>query len=375
MSSPLRTDAFHRDPFPVYRWLRDAHPVFHDRDRDAYVITRYADVVDAARDHGVFSSVDPAPDVFDRMTRMDPPRHDQWRSLTLPRFRPRAVATLAESVRAIARDLVASALAAGSPIDVVRDVAGPLPSTVIGDLIGVPRELNPRFHELSMVSIAGAPADADAANHEMYAMLEPLIAARRADPRDDIVSLLVHGTVDGRPLTERELLGYCLHLMVAGNDTTTNLIASGTYLLGHHPDVRARLAADPTLVPQAIEEMIRHSGPVQMLPRRMAVTTERHGVTLPQGALVELYWGAANRDERRFAHPDTFDIDRTDQGHLGFGHGVHFCLGAHLARLEARAAFDELLRAWPDYRLVPGQPLDIKPGWAIRGYRAVLIEG
>ena len=369
---PLRTDEFHRDPYPIYQRLRDLHPLLHDEERDVYVITRFADVADAARNHASFAQ-DPGPDVFDRMTRMDPPRHNYWRALTAERFHPRSVAKLEAHVREVTRELLEAVLV-DNVVDVVRQFAGPIPSTIVGDLIGVPREYNERFQELSPLCIAGSPDIADAANQEIYSLFEPLIEARRHEPKDDIISILLSGLVDGQPLTLRELLGYCLHLVVAGNDTTTNLIGTGVYLLATHPHVRAMLVNSPALIPQAIEEMLRYDGPVQMLTRRMVAPVELHGLTIPSGGLVELYWGAANRDERQFSTPDVFDMFRSDQRHLGFGHGVHFCLGAHLARLEARVAFEELLARAPEYRLVENQELTVKPGWAIRGFEQVLIE-
>ena len=375
MASPLRTEAFHRDPFPTYRWLRDQHPVFHDTERATYVLTRFADVAEAARDHATFSSDDPASRVLDRMTRMDPPRHDAWRDLTSASFRPRAVLRHEDLVRGIARDLLARARARGAgDLDVVRELAAPIPSTTIGDLIGVPREHNERFQALSEISIAGSPEDADAANREIWSVFDDLIDQRRRAPADDLLSRLLAATFEGGPLTRDQLLGYCLHLVVAGNDTTANLIGTGALLLAEHPRIRAELCERPELIPQAVEEMIRFDGPVQMLPRRCARDVELHGVAIPAGAPVELYWGAANRDERQFDDPDRFDIHRGEARHLGFGHGVHFCLGAHLARLEARVAFEELLAVAPRYRVVPGQALAIKPGWAIRGLTRLLVS-
>ena len=369
----LRTPEFHRDPFPTYRYLRDEHPVFHDSERGAFVLTRYADVRDAARDHVRFSSAATRSEVFDRITRMDPPEHDVWRALLATRFRPRRVATMEPDVRRTARNLVEFARNAGE-LEVVEHFAAPIPSTTIGDLIGLERHLHMRCHALSEISIAGAPEQAAVANDEIYAMFEPLLAARRSEPRDDLISALLTAEVDGRPLTHEELLGYLLHLVVAGNDTTANLIGTGiVYLAGDH-ELKARLVADPSLIPAFVEEMLRFDGPVHMLYRATAVPVEMHGVVIPAGAVVELYWGAANRDERNFVDPDSFVLGRTDAGHVGFGHGVHFCLGSHLARLEARVAFEELLAMAPSYRLVPDQPLEIKPGWSIRGYRRAVIE-
>jgi cytochrome P450 len=170
------------------------------------------------------------------------------------------------------------------------------------------------------------------------------------------------------------LLGYCLHLVVAANDTTANLIGTGTVYLARRPELRARLTAAPVLVADFVEEMLRYDGPVQMLFRTTVEPVVLHDVVIPAGAPVELYWGAANRDERQFRDPDEFVLGRAELQHLGFGHGVHFCLGAHLARLEARVAFEELLSASPSFRLDDEQTLTIKPGWSIRGYKSVFVE-
>jgi cytochrome P450 len=370
LEGPLRTDAFHADPYPTYKLLRDESPAFHDTSRDAYVLTRYADVVDAARDPVRFSSAATRLEVFDRITRMDPPEHDVWRALLSARFRPKQIQTLEHDIRTLARQLLAAGAAAGG-MDLVSRYGAPIPSTIIGDLIGIGREHHARCHVLSEISIAGSPEESAAANEEIYTMFEPLIAARRIEPADDLVSVLLAARVDGQPLTREQLLGYCLHLVVAGNDTTANLISTGAVYLARHPELRAQLAADPSLVPAFVEEMLRYDGPVQMLQRTTTVDVPVHDTVIPAGAGVELYWGAANRDERAFERPDEFLLGRQGPPHLAFGSGVHFCLGAHLARLEARVAFDELVRAWPAYRLDETEPLTIKPGWSIRGYRRV----
>ena len=164
-------------------------------------------------------------------------------------------------------------------------------------------------------------------------MFEPLLVARRREPMDDLASALLSAQVDGRALTHEQILGYCLHLVVAGNDTTANLIGTGAVFLARNPQLRSRLVAEPTLVADFVEEMLRYDGPVQMLLRTTVAPVELHDVIIPAGATVELYWGAANRDDRQFRDPDTFVLGRPELQHLGFGHGVHFCLGAHLTRL------------------------------------------
>jgi cytochrome P450 len=346
--------------------------VFHDEGRDTFALTRFADVVDAARDPVRFSSAATRDEVFDRITRMDPPEHDVWRALLSAQFRPRRIQTLESSVRELTRRLLADGVASGG-FDLVSDYGAPIPSTIIGEMIGIGREHHRRCHELSEISIAGTPAEAARANDEICAMFEPLLGARRRTPADDLVSVLLAAEVDGRPLTQEQLLGYCLHLVVAGNDTTANLISTGAVYLARHPDLRVTLAADLSLVPAFVEEMLRYDGPVQMLLRTTTAPVELHGTVIPEGRTVELYWGAANRDERQFLGPDDFSLTRPEPMHVAFGSGVHFCLGAALARLDARVAFEELLAIAPLYRLVD-EPLTIKPGWSIRGYRAAKVQ-
>jgi len=199
-----------------------------------------------------------------------------------------------------------------------------------------------------------------------------LLAERRAARRDDLMSALVDAELDGHRLTEEELLGFCFVLIVAGNDTTTNLIANGLVLLAEHPEQRALLVREKAAIPNAIEEMLRCESPAQALPRRVLRDVTLHGRTIPKGAMVRLVWAAANRDDREFQSADVFDVTRPAPRHLGFGHGAHFCLGARLARLEARVAFEELLARLPDYELTgdPGWKTSI---WA-RSHRQVPVR-
>ena len=327
------------------------------------VITRFADVIEAARDNTTFGSVDPQPDVFDRMTRMDPPRHDEWRGLTAPRFRPRTIAALEQRAREIA------SRACHPSVDETgvrrrHEIAGPIPSTVVGDLIGVPRELNARFHELSMISIAATyTPEAAVANEKMCEMFEPLIAARRREPGDDIISLLVQGTVSyessgepchPRPLTQQELLGYCLHLVVAGNDTTTNLIGSGDLAAGD-PSCAAHAAgsgAEPH--PAAIEEMLRLTGRCRCCPRRMARDRSAARRHHPGGvALVELYWGAGEPRRAPVPQPDGFDIARPDQSTSASGTA---CTSAWVRIWLGSRHGSPSKNSWPPPRIIASSP-------------------
>jgi cytochrome P450 len=231
-------------------------------------------------------------------------------------------------------------------------------------MIGVPDEHVADFRSWteSFIEIAGPDDFAEAAGN-IYRLFAELVAARRAEPRDDLMTALLEAEVDGQRLPDDELLGFCLLLILAGNDTTSSLIGSGIVLLAEHPDQRARLVAEPGRWPAAIEEMIRIEAPTQVLPRTTTTDVEVHGVTIPAGSRVMLVWGAANLDEREFPDPERFDETRRITRHLGFGHGVHFCLGASLARLEARVAFEEWHARFPTYELA-GPPSRATSIWA-----------
>jgi cytochrome P450 len=310
------------------------------------------------------------------MIYMDPPRHDRLRLLVSRGFTAARVARLEPRVRAIARGLVAGLAEAGGG-DLLREYAAPLPSRVIGELIGIPREGLPAFLEWTEAMVATEPGqDREAIRRtsaeRIYGAFGELLAQRRRRRRDDLMSALLDAEVDGVRLSDEELLGFCFVLIVAGNDTTTNLIANGAVRLAQHTEQRALLAREPARIPAAIEEMVRYDSPAQALPRRVTRDVVLHGVALPDGVELLLVWGAANHDEREFEDPERFDVTRTLRRHLAFGQGIHFCLGSHLARLEARVAFEELLARLPGYRLA-SPPRWVTSTWA-RAYQAVLVE-
>jgi cytochrome P450 len=198
-----------------------------------------------------------------------------------------------------------------------------------------------------------------------------LLDERRHERRDDLMSALLDAEIDGEGLTQEELLGFCFVLIVAGNDTTTNLIANGAVMLAHHPEQRRMLVADPSLIPNAVEEMLRFESPAQVLPRRTTEEVEIHGVTIPAEQEIQLVWAAANRDDREFLDADRFDVNREIRRHLALGTGLHFCLGSKLARLEARVGFEELLAHIPEYKL-ESEPRWVQSIWA-RAYADVPI--
>jgi cytochrome P450 len=367
-TAPFRYDpstpAFQEELREVYRVLRDEHPVYHDPVKQQHALSRFEDVWRAVHDWERFSSVvDEADNLLPQMIYFDPPRHTAARALVSRAFTPRRVAAAEEAVRRTARELL-DGIAARGGCELQHEFAAILPSVVIARMIGVPDEHVADFRSWteSFIEIAGPDDFAEAAGN-IYRLFAELLAARRAEPRDDLMSALLEAEVDGQRLPDDELLGFCLLLILAGNDTTSSLIGSGIVLLAEHPDQRARLVAEPGRWPAAIEEMIRIEAPTQVLPRTTTTDVEVHGVTIPAGSRVMLVWGAANLDEREFPDPERFDVTRRITRHLGFGHGVHFCLGASLARLEARVAFEEWHARFPTYELA-GPPSRATSIWA-----------
>lgn len=358
------TPEFQEQIWDVYRTLRDEHPVYVDEANQQYVLSRFDDVWRAVNDWETFSSVVAEADNFlPQMIYIDPVRHTQLRALVSRAFTPRRVAEIEPRTRAIARDLV-EGIAARGRCDLQHEYASVLPSVVIGTMIGIPDDRIDDFRSWtdSFLEIQG-PQDYLDSLGKCYELFAELLAERRRAPRDDLMSALLAAEVDGQQLTEEELLGFCFLLVLAGNDTTASLIGSGTVLLANDPEQRAMLVRDPSLWPNAIEEINRLESPAQVLPRTTTRDVELHGTVIPSGSRVMLVWGSANHDEREFPEPERFDIRREITKHLAFGHGTHFCLGSNLARLEARVAFEELHARLPDYEL-EGAPRRITSIWA-----------
>ncbi len=379
----------HDDPYPVYRTLRDEHPLYYCEARDTWVLSRFDDVWDAVHDPATFCSgqgVFPGlgeynPDQILPVKNMkDPPRHTQLRSLVNRAFTRRRIADREETIREIARDLVETFADAGGG-DLVEDLAKPLPTIVIADLLGVPREDRKAFRHWSDQMIQDNPDDPAAAATAMegganlLAYFADLIAERRRSPRDDLLTALITAEIDGEHLSEDELLGMCVLLLVAGNETTTNLVSNSAVLFHQNPDQWRAIVSDRSLLPGAIEESLRCDSPVQAIARTLTRPVVIHGQTVQEGDKVLLIYGSANRDDREFSEPDTFDIERTVDRQLAFGHGIHFCLGAPLARLEAQIVYTELLARSPKWT-VTGTPERMHSG-PIRGLLRlpVSIEG
>jgi hypothetical protein len=351
--------AIAEDPHPTYRRLRDEAPVYWIERLGFFALSRYADVLAALRDPATFSSahglfLDQDPEAFlPNMQSTDPPRHDGLRKLALDAFTTRRVAALEARMRGIVRELL-DGFAGRGACDLASELAWPFPATVICELLGVPSADRERFRGWSYDLATGARrGDGSnlAAASAVCDYFGELLAERRRVPRDDLVSALVAARLEGQALGEEDLRGFCFLLVVAGHETTTNLLGNGFLLLAERPELRKELAADPSLIPGAVEEFLRYESPVQGLSRTVVREVELHGAKLRPGDKVHLLFAAANRDERAFERPDALEIRREPNPHLAFGHGVHFCLGAKLARLEAQVALEELLRRIPDFEL------------------------
>jgi hypothetical protein len=367
------TAAFQQEIHTVYRTLRDEYPVYPAPD-GAFVLSRFEDVWNAVNDWGSFSSagVAEAAQLQPQMIYMDPPNHTSLRRLVSRAFTPKRVVDLEPRVRAVA-DVLLTKMAAAGGGDLVHEFASPLPGTIMSDLIGVPEEHRTAFQGwIEAFLEVTSPEDIAGRATNIYTLFGSLLAERRDAPADDLMSALLAARVDGDSLSDDDLLGFCFLLLVAGNDTTTSLIGNGVELLARHRDERAELAGDLSLVPAAIEEMLRIESPTQALSRTAMRDVELHGTTIAAGSRVMLLWGSANLDDREFADPEVFDIHRQAPRHLGFGHGIHVCLGAALARLEARVAFEELLTRLPEYEL-SGEPERYVSNWA-RAWRFLPLQ-
>lgn len=358
------TPEFQEQIWDIYRTLRDEHPVYFERSKNQYALSRFGDVWRAVSDPETFSStVEEADNFLPQMIYMDPQRHTRLRALVSRAFTPKRMSEIEPIVRTTCNELL-ERIADQSGCELQHEYAAVLPSVVIARMIGIPDKHVDAFRGWteSFLEIQGAEDYLDALKH-CYELFAQLLAERRRHPGEDLMTALLAAEVDGERLSEEELLGFCFLLILAGNDTTSSLIGNGIVLLAEHRDQRDLLRRDPTRWPAAIEEMNRIDSPVQVLPRMARRDTKFHGTTIPAGARVLLVWGAANHDEREFAEPERFDITRNINRHLAFGHGIHHCLGANLARLEARIALEAWLDRFPDYAL-DGHPRRITSIWA-----------
>jgi cytochrome P450 PksS len=393
----ISSPAFKADPFPYYRRLRDETPVAPvalPSGMTVWLVTRYDDVVTVLRDErfpktrdsipGPKVPLPPTPKMFEPLTRhmlnADPPDHTRLRALVSRAFTPALVEGMRGRIQAIADGLL-DGIAGRPRVDLLRDYALPIPTTVIAEMLGVPVEDRHRFHHWSRTILMSSASGwglwkSLPAVWRFSRYIRRLIAARRAEPRDDLAGALVRAEEAGDRLTGDELLAMIFLLLVAGHETTVNLIGNGVLALLEHPAEMERLRGDGRLLAPAVEELLRFTSPVETATRRFArEDVALSGVTIPRGALALPVIASANRDGRQFADPDRLDVGREPNRHLAFGLGPHYCLGAPLARLEGQIALATLLRRTKEVRpAVPPRSLRWRGGLVVRGLEALPVE-
>jgi cytochrome P450 len=377
--NPFAPDFYTDDPFGVYRWMRDEAPVYHSEKWDWWALSRFEDARAVLMDPATFRSFE-GMDIDDTgkdqkapgsLPDMDNPRHDQIRKIVQPYFLPRSVAKLEDDIRAVVRGLIARWRDRGE-VDLAQELAWPMPFDVFFHLVGLPsksdvspqqaqqRELVEQWTNELHGRMPGTPhltPEAKAATTQIQQYYIDLLNERRRNPQDDLVTKLVNAEIDGAPFVEGEITpnseisGLMMVLFLGGVDSTAGLTATLFKLLAENPDQRAMLHEDPSLIPAAVEEALRFANPLQLTARTASREVTLHGVTIPAGSRVVVVLGAANRDERQFPDADRFLVTRGRLRHLGFGEGVHGCLGAHLARLEVKNAAEQALPLLGDYEL------------------------
>ena len=386
------------DPFPLYKRLREEDPVHWSEALDAWVLTRYDDVVAVLRDKRFSADRARARNRFaqeamasaeehgqpaaraNTMLSSDPPEHTRLRLLISRAFLPRAVEKLRPHIQDIANELL-DACNEPDRMDILLDYAYPLPTIVIAELMGVPAEDRAKFKRWSDDIVAtlgggfGRPELAERAAQsggEISEYFREVIAARRREPKEDLVSVLVEAADQGDDLSEGQLLATCVVALIAGNETTRNLIGNGMLALMRNPEQLEKLWNDPSLVVPAVEELLRYAGPVQCTARVATEDLEIAGKAVKEGQVVFPMLGAANRDPAYFRDPEKLDISRQNNHHVAFGSGIHACLGQPLARLEAHIAFGTLARRIPNPRLAT-EALEWGPSFTLRGVKSLPI--
>lgn len=375
---------FHDDPFPVYRQLRDDAPCYHDDDLGFWALSRYDDVVSALHDPETFCSrfgitLEPG-NPLPMMLTTDPPEHTALRRLVSRAFTPRRIADLEPEIRALSTTYL-DRLGESASADLIVDYAAPLPMDVISKLLGVPdgdqeqlRGWSDALLHRDEGDMDVTPAGIDAA-YQLYKYFSAFLAERRKHPgADDLAAALVAAESDGEHLSDDQVVGFLFLLIIAGNETTTKLLGNCVLALQRFPSERAKVIAERGRIPDAIEEILRYEGSTQVMARTLTRDVDKHDEKMREGDKVLLLLGSGNRDERVWDRPDVYDIDRTwPTHHLAFGHGIHVCLGAALARLEMRISLEEFLARHPGYEVDEGALERVHSG-NVRGYSRMPIR-
>jgi cytochrome P450 len=388
---------FRADPYPFYASLRAHHPIYFSPSLRGWILTRHADIAAVFQDarfaadrtqSNLFRRLKPfrgiRPDFTAAITTsllmIDPPRHTRLRRLVNKAFTPRVVENLRPRIQAIVDELL-DRVAARGEMELMRDLAGPLPVRVIAEMLGIPPEDHEDFKRWSDALTVlvdpmqgeGGFAPAEQAFESLAAYLRRVFDERRRAPRGDLISALVGVEEQGDALTDAELLSLSGLILGAGHETTTNLLGNAVVALLRNPAERRRLQDDPSLIASAVEEILRYDSPVQLTDRVATEDCEVAGRPVRKGVLVALVLGAANRDPERFAEPDRLDVGRADNHHVAFGHGAHFCLGAALARAEAQIALSTLMARFPDLGGDGGR-IEWKRSMVLRGPKSLPVR-
>jgi cytochrome P450 len=354
--------SFYDDPYPVYHSLRRSAPLYYIAHLDLWVLSRFEDIQSVTRDWEVFSSghgvaLDDEGDIYapGGLIDLDPPSHDRLRAAMAPYFSPKSVQQLEAEVRSKARELLAPVLEVGQA-DLARDLARPLPASVVCSRIGFPAEDHSQLAGWFAQMIERVPGQAESppgvweANAAMRDYIRSAADECVRSPRDDLLSSLADAASSDR-ISWDELVGMSIFLFYAGILTTASLISNSFLNLLEYRDQRSQLSSDPSLIPAAVEELLRYDAPVQSVSRVTSKDVVLHDEKIPRGSRILTLYGSANRDDRRWIESEVLDIGRERKRHLAFGEGIHHCLGAPLARLEARVALEEVLAVLPDYEL------------------------
>ncbi|WP_201714242.1 cytochrome P450 family protein [Rossellomorea arthrocnemi] len=387
---------FKKGVYPFYSHLRKADPLFaawEDHGHTTWIVTRYEDVLKLLKTSSfikdqstLFSASGGDEDapmearVFQHMMLdVDPPDHTRLRKLVQPYFNPKKIQELSPRIENIADQLIENMKKKGGPVDLIDEFAFPLPIIVISELLGVPIEDREKFRKWSNTIVSASDnmdSDFQGDMKEFIEYLKALFEEKKENPRDDLVSNLILHEEEGERLTKDELYSMIVLLIIAGHETTVNLIGNGMYALFEHPDQLEKLRRDHSIIEQAIEESLRFYSPVDFSTARWAAEDmEFNGKIIKRGDMVLASLASANRDENKFKAADTFDVTRKPNPHMAFGYGIHFCLGAPLARLEGKIAFQKLLSAFPSMKMI-GKPGDSnwRDMFLLRGLKDLQVE-
>ncbi|NHN31102.1 cytochrome P450 [Paenibacillus agricola] len=364
----LDTSEKRLQPFPVYNQLRNSTPIRYDESRDCWDVLRYEDVHRILKDPVTFSSVrELTGKGTATILTMDPPRHSQLRSLVNKTFTPRVISDLAPHIESITNEML-DAVKDNNHMDLVHDLAVPLPVVVIAELLGVPPRDRELFKEWSDILVKGPDTNSDEAFSQVMKEKEraiqelndyfaKILEQRRVDPKEDLISLLLSAEIEGQQLNDMEIISFSVLLLAAGNETTTNLITNAVRILTEKTEIQQQLRGNPELIPSFIEEVLRYYPPIQAIGRVATTDIEIGGKLIKKGNQVVSWIASANRDESKFVEPDAFITERRPNTHLSFGFGIHFCLGAPLARLEGQIAIRTMLNRMEDIEFIAGSPL------------------